>query len=57
LAISPSVLLVKPANDELESTESATFCKACFAGEYPVAVPKPAETPQMGLFEEECLIS
>ena len=30
-----------------------SFCKACFAGEYPVAFPKPASTPQMGLFEEE----
>jgi len=29
------------------------FCKACFAGNYPVAFPKPVETPQMGLFEEE----
>jgi len=29
------------------------FCKACFAGDYPVAFPKPAETPQMGLFEED----
>ncbi|MEI6305954.1 MAG: amidophosphoribosyltransferase, partial [Deltaproteobacteria bacterium] len=29
-----------------------SFCKACFAGEYPVAFPKPASTPQMGLFEE-----
>lgn len=31
------------------------FCKACFAGDYPVAFPKPAEIPQMGLFEEENL--
>ncbi|MFA7060443.1 MAG: amidophosphoribosyltransferase [Pedobacter sp.] len=29
------------------------FCKACFAGDYPVAFPKPVEAPQMGLFEEE----
>jgi len=29
------------------------YCKACFAGEYPVAFPKPAELPQMKLFEEE----
>jgi amidophosphoribosyltransferase len=29
------------------------YCKACFAGEYPVAFPKPADIPQMGLFEEE----
>ncbi len=29
------------------------YCKACFAGEYPVAFPKPVEKPQMGLFEEE----
>ncbi len=29
------------------------FCKACFAGTYPVAFPKPANKPQMGLFEEE----
>ena len=29
------------------------FCKACFAGEYPVAFPKPVEKPQMGLFQEE----
>lgn len=32
---------------------NTNFCKACFAGEYPVAFPKPAATPQMGLFEEE----
>jgi len=29
------------------------FCKACFAGDYPVAFPKPVDAPQMGLFEEE----
>ena len=29
------------------------FCKACFAGTYPVAFPKPVLKPQMGLFEEE----
>jgi amidophosphoribosyltransferase len=29
------------------------FCKACFAGDYPVEFPKPVEKPQMGLFEEE----
>jgi amidophosphoribosyltransferase len=29
------------------------YCKACFAGTYPVAFPKPADIPQMGLFEEE----
>jgi len=27
------------------------FCKACFAGEYPVAFPKQADVPQMDLFE------
>ena len=32
---------------------NTSFCKACFAGEYPVAFPKPAQKPQMGLFEEE----
>ena len=32
---------------------NTNFCKACFAGDYPVAFPKPAELPQMGLFEEE----
>jgi len=32
---------------------NTNFCKACFAGEYPVAFPKPAVAPQMGLFEEE----
>ncbi len=32
---------------------NTNFCKACFAGEYPVAFPKPAQKPQMGLFEEE----
>jgi amidophosphoribosyltransferase len=32
---------------------NTNFCKACFAGDYPVAFPKPAETPQMGLFEED----
>jgi amidophosphoribosyltransferase len=32
---------------------NTNFCKACFAGDYPVAFPKPADTPQMGLFEEE----
>lgn len=32
---------------------STHYCKACFAGEYPVAFPKPAELPQMKLFEEE----
>ncbi len=29
------------------------FCKACFAGDYPVAFPKPVDKPQMGLFTEE----
>jgi amidophosphoribosyltransferase len=29
------------------------FCKACFAGDYPVPFPKIAPKPQMGLFEEE----
>jgi amidophosphoribosyltransferase len=29
------------------------YCKACFAGKYPVAFPKPVDIPQMGLFEEE----
>jgi amidophosphoribosyltransferase len=29
------------------------YCKACFAGKYPVAFPKPVDVPQMGLFEEE----
>jgi amidophosphoribosyltransferase len=29
------------------------FCKACFAGTYPVAFPKPADNLQKGLFEEE----
>ncbi|MEI6205926.1 MAG: amidophosphoribosyltransferase [Desulfuromonadales bacterium] len=29
------------------------FCRACFAGNYPVAFPKPVDVPQMGLFEEE----
>ena len=29
------------------------YCKACFAGTYPVAFPKPVDIPQMGLFEEE----
>ena len=33
--------------------ENTNFCKACFTGGYPVAFPKPAEVPQMGLFEEE----
>jgi len=28
------------------------FCKACFAGSYPVGFPRPEEVPQMGLFEE-----
>ena len=32
---------------------NTNFCKACFAGDYPVAFPKPVEAPQMGLFEEE----
>ncbi|HCE68036.1 MAG: amidophosphoribosyltransferase [Geobacteraceae bacterium GWC2_55_20] len=32
---------------------NTNFCKACFAGDYPVAFPKPADMPQMGLFEEE----
>jgi amidophosphoribosyltransferase len=32
---------------------NTNFCKACFAGDYPVAFPKPADIPQMGLFEEE----
>jgi amidophosphoribosyltransferase len=32
---------------------NTTFCKACFAGDYPVAFPKPVEIPQMGLFEED----
>jgi len=33
--------------------ENTGFCKACFAGTYPVAFPKPVLKPQMGLFEEE----
>jgi amidophosphoribosyltransferase len=33
--------------------DNTNFCKACFAGEYPVAFPKPVDKPQMGLFEEE----
>lgn len=32
---------------------NTNFCKACFAGDYPVAFPKPADMPQMGLFEED----
>ena len=32
---------------------SVDFCKACFAGDYPVAFPKPLIKPQMGLFNEE----
>jgi len=28
------------------------YCKACFTGQYPVAFPKPADMPQMELFEE-----
>jgi amidophosphoribosyltransferase len=32
---------------------NTNFCKACFAGEYPVAFPKPVEKPQMGLFHDE----
>ena len=32
---------------------NTNFCKACFAGEYPVAFPKPVEMPQMGLFNDE----
>ena len=32
---------------------NTNFCKACFAGDYPVAFPKPVDMPQMGLFEEE----
>ena len=31
---------------------STGFCKACFAGDYPVAFPKPVDVPQMALFEE-----
>jgi len=33
--------------------ENTGFCKACFAGTYPVAFPKPVLKPQMGLFGEE----
>jgi len=33
--------------------DNTGFCKACFAGTYPVAFPKPVLKPQMGLFEEE----
>lgn len=33
--------------------DKVNFCKACFAGDYPVAFPKPVDAPQMGLFEEE----
>jgi amidophosphoribosyltransferase len=32
---------------------NSQYCKACFAGRYPVAFPKPVDIPQMGLFEEE----
>ena len=35
------------------SVGKTNFCKACFAGDYPVEFPRPAEMPQMGLFEEE----
>ncbi|QEM68572.1 amidophosphoribosyltransferase [Geobacter sp. FeAm09] len=33
--------------------ENTGFCKACFAGTYPVAFPRPDLKPQMGLFGEE----
>ncbi len=32
--------------------DKTNFCKACFAGTYPVGFPRPEEIPQMGLFEE-----
>ena len=37
----------------VDSVGGGNFCKACFAGEYPVSFPKPSMKPQMGLFNEE----
>jgi len=32
--------------------KNASFCTACFTGDYPISFPMPLQKPQMGLFIE-----